>query len=75
MRRKLTVNEEEVIPEVSEAQARWGVRSLTVFGLSAEDIKNIQKQKEKNPDWFPTSQSGKKTYWAYVSWLQAKPKE
>ena len=71
------VNEEQLIEEqeLSEATLRWGVRSLTVFGLNDSDIANIQKQKKDNPDWFPTSQSGKKTYWAYVSWLSAKPKE
>ena len=71
------MNEEQLTEEqeLSEAMLRWGVRSLTVFGLNDADIANIQKQKKDNPDWFPASRSAKKTYWAYLSRLSAKPKE
>ena len=67
------INEEKVV--ISDAYAKWFGSHLTVFGLTATDIANIQKQRKLNPEWFPESISGRKTYWAYVAWISARPKD
>ena len=74
--REVETELEEPTPEQlrnREAFAKWDWQMTNTFGLTGKDVLNINTQLKENPDWRPTSNSGKKTLAAFYMWLQARP--
>ena len=58
---------------MNKAWIEWLELAVTKFGLTNKDVANILNQRKKNPEWQPTSNSGKKTFWAWVVWMDLRP--
>ena len=58
---------------ISKEWMDWLNLAHTKFGLTNADVNNILNQRKKDANWQPTSNSGKKTFWAWIVWMDLRP--